>query len=389
MIKLGLGTTVLRNGLAQQSLDGIGVYTRSLLNTLTTYHPACAVHPFAFDDTNIAADPSLGPRVADAGRFKYQALWSLLSQRPFEQTQKWAQLEKLDLVHATDHLIPKLCHVPVVATVMDAIPLSNPEWVGYRFKAINTEAWRRSVHWADHVITISEYSKREIIKWFRYPEHKISVTPLAVDDRWYEPIAPEAAKAVRAHYGLFQGYFLVVGTLQPRKNVMATLQAHRSLPGNIRSAHPLMIAGRAGWQCEDLVMELQKADPCVKWLAYVPDADLRCLVANATALVNVSLSEGFGLPLLEAFAAGTPAIAANTTSLPEVAGDAAMLVDPLDTPSITRAMKSMALDLEMRFEMAIRARQRSMSFSFGKTAGLTESVYKLALSQSCKTSHER
>lgn len=376
MIKLGLGTTVLRNGLAQQSLDGIGVYTRSLRNTLSTHHPECAVQPFAFDAANIEADASLVPGVADAGRFKYQALWSLLSLRPFQHTQQWAQLEHLDLVHATDHLIPKLRHVPVVATVMDAIPLSNPEWVGYKLKAINNEAWRRSVHWADHVITISEYSKREIIKWFRYPENMISVTPLAVDDRWYEPIAPEAANAAREHYGLPKGYFLVVGTLQPRKNVKAALQAHRLLPGNIRAAHPLVIAGRAGWQCEDLVTELQKPDPCVKWLAYVPDADLGCLVANATALVNVSLSEGFGLPLLEAFAAGTPAIAANTTSLPEVAGEAAVLVDPRHVLSITRAMQTMAMDLDMRQDMAARARQRAQDFSFAKTAALTVDVYK-------------
>lgn len=376
MIKLGLGTTVLRNGLAQHSLDGIGVYTRSLLSTLRTHHPECAVQPFAFEGANIAADPLLWSGVADAGRFKYQALWSLLSRQPFQHTQQWAQLEQLDLVHATDHLIPKLRHVPVVATVMDAIPLSNPEWVGYRFKAINNEAWRRSVHWADHVITISEYSKREIIKWFRYPEHKISVTPLAVDDRWYEPIAPEATKAAREHYGLPEGYFLVVGTLQPRKNVMTALEAHRLLPGNIRAAYPLVIAGRAGWQCEDLVTELQKPDPCVKWLAYVPDADLGCLVANATALVSVSLSEGFGLPLLEAFAAGTPAIAANTTSLPEVAGDAAVLVDPLDVTSITSAMQTMAMDLDVRQEMCIRASQRSKDFSFKKTVDLTVDVYK-------------
>jgi glycosyltransferase involved in cell wall biosynthesis len=373
-MRVGFGVTVLQRGLAHQAVDGIGVYTESLLQGLKA-RDGLDVMPMAFDGQTTDLHEA---RVGHAGPFMKQAVWSLLTTGAFAQTKSWTKTQALDLVHATDHLVPRLAKVPVVATVMDAIPLSHPEWVGYRFKKINNEAWRRSIHWADHVITISEYSKQEIVRWFRYPADRISVTPLAVDQRWQEKPLPEALAALRSQYALPAGYFLCVGTLQPRKNTMAAIRAHKRLPQALRQLHPLVVVGRTGWQCDDVVAALQ-GDPLVKWLQYVPTDDLIGLTGMATALVNVSLSEGFGLPVLEAFAAGAPVIASNTTSLPEVAGDAALLVNPLDTDAISQAMEALALDTQLSAEMTTRGRERLKQFSFTETTRLTVDVYKSML----------
>jgi glycosyltransferase involved in cell wall biosynthesis len=368
-MRVGFGVTVLQAGLVHQSLDGIGVYTQSLLDASTK--AGLDVVPVAFDRHS----SELGSySVEDGGRFRLQAALSLTTGLAFPQTQNLVNQKNISLFHATDHLIPRIRKVPVVATVMDAIPLSNPEWVGYRFKKISNEAWRRSVHWADHVITISEYSKQEIIRWFRYPADRISVTPLAVDERWQLPPLPERLAALRSRYDLPEGYFLCVGTLQPRKNTMAVIRAHKRLPPALRKTHPLVVVGRPGWQCDDVVAALQ-TDPLVKWLQNLPTDDLIGLTGMATALVNVSLSEGFGLPVLEAFAAGAPVIASNTTSLPEVAGKAALLVSPLDTDAISQAMEVLALDMQLRATLMTRGRERIQQFSIAETTRRTVAVY--------------
>jgi glycosyltransferase involved in cell wall biosynthesis len=372
-MRVGFGVTVLQTGLAHQSLDGIGVYTQSLLDASTK--SGLDVVPVAFDRHS----SELGSyAVEDGGRFRLQAALSLTTGLAFPQTQNLVNQKNISLFHATDHLIPRIRKVPVVATVMDAIPISNPEWVGYRFKKINNEAWRRSVHWADHVITISEYSKQEIIRWFRYPADRISVTPLAVDERWQVPPLPETLAALRSRYDLPEGYFLSVGTLQPRKNTMAVIRAHKRLPPALRQAHPLVVVGRPGWQCDDVVAALE-TDPLVKWLQYVPAEDLIGLTCMATALVNVSLSEGFGLPVLEAFAAGAPVIASNTTALPEVAGQAAFFVNPLDTDAISQAMEVLALDMQLRATLMTRGRERIQQFSIAETTRRTVAVYMSVL----------
>jgi alpha-1,3-rhamnosyl/mannosyltransferase len=373
-MRVGFGVTVLQKGLANQALDGIGVYTQSLFQNVRALG-SLDVMPMAFDGQT---DDLEGTRVGHAGTFINQAMWSLVTTLAFAQTQSWAKTEGLNLVHATDHLVPRLAKVPVVATVMDAIPLSNPEWVCYRFKKISNEAWRRSVHWADHIITISEYSKQEIVRWFRYPEERISVTPLAVNERWHVSPLPETLAALRSQYALPAGYFLSVGTLQPRKNTMAVIRAHKRLPPALRQLHPLVVVGRTGWHCDDVVAALQ-TDPLVKWLQYVTTDDLIGLTGMATALVNVSLSEGFGLPVLEAFAAGTPVITSNTTSLPEVAGNAALLVNPLIIDAISQAMEALALDTQLRTTLTTQGRERIQQFTFTETTRRTVAVYQSVL----------
>ena len=321
----------------------------------------------------------LNKKCTNFGAFKPQAFYSLTTGLAFPIAAKRASA-KADLVHATDHLIPCLPKVPVIATLMDAIPLAHPEWVTHSFRGIKNSLWRRSGGWADHVVTISEHAKKELVEWFRLPEEKITVTPLGVDHRWFVSPDQSDSDRVNAEYSLPGKFFLFVGTLQPRKNVARLIAAHRLLPHALRHEFPLVIIGRAGWECDAEVAALNEGDNgALRWLRYVPDKDLIPLVSSATALVFPSLHEGFGLPLLEAFAAGTPVLSSNATSLPEVAGDAALLFDPKKPNEIAEAMKLLIKNESLAGQLVARGRQRAMLFTWERTAQMTAELYRQVL----------
>lgn len=313
------------------------------------------------------------------GSFKPQALWTLLCGLPFPVVQRRLK-GNADLLHATDHFIPKLRDIPVVATLHDAIPLSHPEWINYSFKSLKNALWRKSAHWAEHVITVSEYSKQEIIRWFGLAPERISVTPLGVDERWFGESSSNERARVRQQHELPARYFLFVGTLQPRKNMATLIRAHRALPPELRRTLPLVVAGRAGWMCEKEASALRDGDGgTLRYLGHVTEQDLPTLMRQAAVFVLPSLHEGFGLPVLEAFAAGTPVVASQAGAIPEVAGDAALLVDPLDAAGMARAMQHAATDLKLAETLRAKGTARAKEFTWQRTAELTVQVYRSLL----------
>lgn len=376
-MRVAYGVSVLAAAMQRGGADGIGTVASELMQRLQVA-PSLDLLPFEYAPVASGQIPG----AVAVGRFQPQAALSLATGMAFPAMQRRLQ-GRVDLVHATDHYVPRLRGVPVLATLMDAIPLSHPEWVAYRFKSLMNEAWRRSAHWADHVLTISEFSKGEIARWFRLPESRISVIPLGVDSRWFERPEVGEFERVRRIYALPERYFLFVGTLQPRKNLERLVQAHALLPASLRRDCPLIVVGRRGWGCEDLAGRLEGGVlPDVRWLSYVPDGDLPVMLAAATALVFPSLYEGFGLPVLEAFAAGTPVIASAATSVPEVAGDAALLVDPMDAAGWCDSMRMLAGDEALAERLRDKGRARARLFSWEQTAAKLAGLYEKVGGQS-------
>lgn len=375
MIRLGFGVTVLARCLATGGVDGIGSYTRELFKRYSA-DEELRLLPISF-----GYEPPKGmvQGYLQRGYFAPAATVSAMSGLPFLGAKAMGQ--KIDLMHATDHLIPNLGKTPVVATIMDAIPLSHPEMVAMKLQTIKTALWKRSAQWARHVVTISDYSKQEIVQHFGVSAAKITVIPLGVDERWFSTVAHETTNLTLQRYGLPEQFFLFVGTLQPRKNIARVIEAYRSLPQGVKNHRPLVIVGRAGWQCDDVVDALSTGQygPSILWLRHLPDEALLVLVKAAAALVFPSLYEGFGLPVLEAFAAGTPVITSNTTSLPEVAGDAALLVDPLDTASIADAMARLIDNPALASSLQTKGYVRAKVHTWDRTALMTKAVYKNVL----------
>jgi alpha-1,3-rhamnosyl/mannosyltransferase len=375
-MRIAYGTTVLQRALREDSLDGIGRYVGELRNCLQR-HEDLEISPFVFSGSRLRLNQ--GEATTDAGPFLRQAAYSLATNRDFPVTAK-TLTGGTDLIHATDHFIPKIHGIPVVATLQDAIPLSHPEWIGYSFKTLKNALWRRSAQWADHVLTISQASKSEIVKWFGLPEEKITVTPLGVGQWWFDEVSREELARVRRSHQLPEHYFLFVGTLQPRKNLRRIIEAHRTLPASVRRQVPLVVAGRAGWNCEADIAELEHGDEgTLRWLRHVPEADLLPLYKQSVALVLPSLHEGFGLPVLEAFAAGLPVVTSNTTSLPEVAGDAALLVNPCEVGEIAVAMRACLNNRDLGKSLAGKGRERAVHFTWEHTAATTMEVYRQVL----------
>ena len=375
MMRIGFGVTALCNGLSGGGLDGIGNYTREIMSRISASQEVELV-PFSFRAKIL---PEMGQGV-QLGRYSVNTAWSVATGANFYGIGDL--VKRVDLIHATDHYVPRCKPAPLVATLMDAIPLSHPQWLRSEFRGVKNFLWKRAANWADEVITISEYSKVELSKWAEIPLDKITVIPLAVDERWYRVVNDDEFARVKSQYQLPETFFVSVGTLQPRKNVESTILAHRALSQAERVRAPLIIIGRAGWKCEQTLkmIEEDSASGAVRWLKHVPDTDLLPVIKLASAMVFPSLGEGFGLPVLEAFAASVPVITSSTTSLPEVAGDAAISIDPLDVDAISVAMKRVLEDLSFIAQLKQRGLERAKGFTWEACADSTLTVYRKLLS---------
>jgi alpha-1,3-rhamnosyl/mannosyltransferase len=377
-MRVGFGTTVLARGLAHGGIDGIGFYTRELGNALLLQENLDLISAGfgALCGKEVLPGAEEG---IDLGNYAPRALQGFFARRVWPEERQL--VGKVDLFHATDHLIPKFAHLPVVATLMDAIPLSHPQWIRTSLARSKRWLWRRTGRWADHVLTISDYSKQEIIRHFGIAAEQITVVPLGVHPRFWVQVDADFRQALRRKLNLPERFFLFVGTLQPRKNLERVLDAHASLPVALQREAPLVVVGRAGWGCEHLIARMcdSGASGHVKWLEYLPDQEVRALMQTATALVFPSLCEGFGLPVVEAFASGLPVITSNTTSLPEVAGEAALLVDPESPSEIAEAMQLLANDEGWGFRLREAGLVRVRDFTWKACAERTMAVYKQVL----------
>jgi alpha-1,3-rhamnosyl/mannosyltransferase len=211
-----------------------------------------------------------------------------------------------------------------------------------------------------------------------YPIEKITAIPLGIDQRYFEIIPANEIEKVRSQYGIDKPFFLFIGSLQPRKNLVRIIEAHQNLPGNLSSKFPLVVVGREFWDDGSIKSALLSASTekrCI-WLNYINDWEKRCLLQSALALCFASLYEGFGLPILEAFASGAPVITSNLTSMPEVAKDCAILVNPVDTEDITNAMVNIAFNDNERLRLSKAGLMQAKHYSWEETARKTCEIYK-------------
>ncbi len=382
MIRVGLGVTAFCKGLTRGNVDGIGTYTRALMEQLSSERgtsPAAkpSIIPFTF---NAQIPDLLGSTRHKLIPYSLGAAWSALSNQDFPGIGQLSS--RVDLIHASDHYIPHCKTVPLVATLMDALPLSHPEWSRSEFRTLKNTLWRKAIGWADSIITISEYSKQQLSKWANIPIHKITVIPLGVGLDWFNVVSETKLALIKYQYALPESFFIAVGTLQPRKNLIRTIHAHKMLPTAVRQRSPLLIVGSQGWKSEDILSLIaqESAGGSVRWLKHVPQADLLPLLKLSNALVFPSLAEGFGLPVLEAFAARVPVITSNSTSLPEVAGDAALLVNPLNTEEIRAAMERVLEDAALMESLKHKGFDRAKQFTWSACAKSTLDVYRNTLS---------
>ncbi len=365
-MKIGFGTTFLENGLSREHMDGIGVYAKNLWEQFGSIDKQAI--SFGRRNTTPQATELLGEIQYLPLSYPMQSSLSLLSNQPFLGSEKLGR--EIDLFFAPDHHIPKFNNTPVIATIMDAYPLIHPKLVSQRLRTFKNIAFKSASKWTDHIITISDHSKQDIIQYFDIPEERISVIPLGVNQAFFQKIPENERDIVRQKFNLEKEFFIFVGTIQPRKNLARLIEAYLTLPTALQQKHPLVIIGHYGWGEEELKKKLDALaeNDTIRHLTHVSDQELYALLQSALAMVYPSLYEGFGLPILEGFASQIPVITSSTTSIPEVAGDAAWYVDPLDTVDIAAKMQQVAQDESLRKEMIVKGLKRVKVYTWKKCA---------------------
>jgi alpha-1,3-rhamnosyl/mannosyltransferase len=279
--------------------------------------------------------------------------------------------------HGPNFFLPA-CAEAGVATVHDLSVFKYPETHPLeRIKHFERE-FNKSMARAAHLVTDSEATRLEVMHFLAWPAEKITAVPLGVSSQ-FSP-APEAAVApCLSKYGLtFKRYALCVSTLEPRKKIAHLLQAYRCLPPPVREQYPLVLVGGAGWLSDALHQEIDRlaAQGWLRYLGFVPEADLPALYAGARSFVYPSVYEGFGLPVLEAMASGVPVVASIFTSLPEVTQGAALLVDPDNIDALALGIQTSLCDEPWRETACKTGLSVAQSFTWNRCTDQTVDVYK-------------
>jgi alpha-1,3-rhamnosyl/mannosyltransferase len=270
---------------------------------------------------------------------------------------------------------------PTVVTIHDLSWIRYPETHPKERVAIMNRVLPSALETVQRVITDSEFVRREVISEFGIAADRVTTTLLAPRAMFTPRDQAAGAATLFKHNLQHRKYFLLVGTLEPRKNVETAVRAHSSLPEAVRRAFPLVLVGMRGWLTSRLegVLKVPVERAEVRPLGFVTDTELADLYSGATALVYPSLYEGFGLPPLEAMACGTPAIISNVSSLPEVGGNAAVMHDPMDTDALREAMERLIEDTAFWQERAAASLKQAALFSWQRCAKETIAVYRAAM----------
>ncbi len=358
---------------------GIGTYVRNLVGQLGRLDNGRDTYVLICRKTDAEFVRSLGPpfeAVVDrAGNYslleQFSVPWSL-------------RRAKVDLFHAPHYVISPLTACPIVVTIHDCIHLRFPQYLPnrrayYYARVMMILAARR----ARRILTVSQASKDDILRYLDVPASKIEVIYNALDERLATPPDEEEVSRVRERFQLRSPFILYTGNIKPHKNVDRLIEAFAILRRRRGDDLKLLIIGEEISRYPNLRRLVHRfhLHQHVRFFGFVPEATLRVLYRLAAAFVFPSLYEGFGLPPLEAMASGTPVITSNVSSLPEVVGDAAILIDPMNPGAIADAMRRVLEDPALRADLIRRGCERVKAFSWARSVARTREVYQEVLAE--------
>lgn len=276
-----------------------------------------------------------------------------------------------DIVHGTNYSVYPCKQSLKVMNIYDLSFIKYPQYTDTVVKAYHQQI-RKNLQWTDLVLTISESSKQDIVNYLEVEPNKVVVTPLAsryISNQKEPPVV---------NYDFSRPYLLFVSTLEPRKNIITLINAFSYLKQKYKIEHNLILIGKKGWQYKPIFQVIASSPwfDCIHHLDYLPDELVALFYAKADVFVYPSYYEGFGLPVLEAMTLGAPVVTSNTSSLPEVAGDAAILVDPKDVISLAEAILRVVSDRTLRNELIIKGKAQAKLYSWERTAKETLNAYK-------------
>lgn len=353
---------------------GINWYIRNLLTYLPRVDHDNRYTAFLGDRRFTSSELKLRVSRLPTSRPVVRIFWEQVVQ-PFA-----LQKEGVDLLHALAFVTPLFSPCLSVVTIYDLSFRLYPESFKHSKRFYLDLFTRLSARRARRIVVISESTKRDVVRLLGVPPEKVEVVYCGIDET-FRPLAEDQVATFRTRRGLPERFILFVGTIEPRKNVTRLIEAFAALRPCDPATLKLVIGGAKGWFYRDVFARVEELglEGEVMFPGYIHASELPLWYNAAELFVYPSLYEGFGLPPLEAMACGTPVIAANTSSLPEVVGQAGLTVDPLDVEGLAEAMRLVLGDETLRQEMRERGLQRARGFSWTKTAQETVQVYRRAM----------
>jgi len=356
-------------------LTGVGFYTYNLLLNLAKLFPETEYDLFLPRRSLVPLNlPNLKPIFCP---FVKGIIW--------EQTRLSHECRRrgVDLLHCTNYIVPIISQTPIVLTIHDLAVLRYPQTHPWKRRFKHQLLLRRSIEKAKLIIAVSRFTAQEISSIFHFPGERVKVVYEGVSPFFFPWKDEDRLNQIRKRYNLPSKFILYVGTLEPRKNISSLLLAFEMLKSQRKFPHKLVITGDKGWIYGEIIktwkrMEIKRE---VIFTGYIPIADLPGLYGLAQLFVYPSIYEGFGLPPLEAMACGTPVVVSNGSSLPEVVGEAGIIVDPKRPESICQGMERVLGNSSLQSQLRDKGLKRVKEFTWEKTAQMTQKIYEEVLSR--------
>ncbi len=359
--------------LLKTNLEGIGWFTYETLRRMVERHPEDEF--IFFFDRPFEPEYIFGKNVTPVVLFP-PARHPFLFVAWFDLAVAWAlRKHRPDVFYSPDGFLSLLTAVPTLLVVHDIAHVHYPTQVGFFQRKYYDFFIPKFLKKSSHIVTVSEFSKQDIIREYGIENSKISVVANGCRTV-FVPLSESDVQSVRKEYSGGQPYFFYVGAIHPRKNVARLIEAFDIFKQKNNSSVKLLLGGRMAWQTGEVksAWELAKSHADIKFLGYLDAQKLAQLTAAAVAITYVSLLEGFGVPLLEAMYCDVPLITSRSSSMPEVAGDAAILVNPMDASAIAEAMERVTTDNILRAQLVEKGRAQRQKFDWNDSA---EKIYEV------------
>ena len=368
--------TLFSDNFAGSSRLGLGRYAFNLaleLSKIEPYYKLVAAHAYEIPKSNLdLSEVGFYRQQIGWGRRATAGLWTLLKFPPIES---W--LPNTKLVHSLDSDYPIPTKRSLVVTIHDIGLLTHPDFFSGGYPWIKLSALKQAARQAEAIICVSSATAFEVQNYLQQDlGTKIHVIPEGVDSVFYGEPKNNLLEDNEKFTHTDNPFFLYPGSVNPRKNLVRVLQAFEATVNEL--PHHLVITGKLGWDSSEVLQKIQNSPFAqrIHFIGFVSDMELAVLYRRATALIYVSLFEGFGLPIIEAMASGCPVITSNFDPMSEVAGDAAMTVNPLSVEELTKALLTIVNDQIITQGLIQKGRIRSKEFTWHKNAQMTASIYQ-------------